>query len=266
MKNIFEMVDDRVTGLLNLDRELSFELKEELDKVTDDLNEAINKLYKVSKSVGFSLQILIWCPILLVSVLINGLVDDLTFIEELINHKWLYIIGIVLELVVGLYFLYKLLKMKKIKNSEEIKEKNKKSEEIYNKCIADLKIPSNYIDVDYLLTLNDKSKKQFDYYNQEMFTFIEDESLCIATLNEVHKIPLSEIKDVSKTDINAKFINWNKPTKPKHNKYYNCKVTIENGLVYKVKVMQINIENPLGNYYIALPEYEYQVIKDLLNR
>jgi hypothetical protein len=265
MKNIFEIVNEKEAGAFYKERELSLELKDELEKVSAEVDEVNQKISKGAVLFALAIQTLIYCPIILLLVLINGFTDDLTFMEELVNHKWVYIIGLCIELVCGLYYIYKVLKAKKITNSEEVIEKTKKSDEVYAKCIEELKIPSNHIDVDYLWEFEDNDHKKFDYYNQAMFTFVEDESLCLATLNEVYKIPLVEIKNILKTETKAKFFNWNKPTEPKNNKYNNCKVVVENGVLYKVKLCQINIENSFGNYFIAIPEYEYQVILDLIN-
>ena len=157
--------------------------------------------------------------------------------------------------------------MHKITNSEEATEMNANSEVIDKKCREELNIPDDALDVDYLWEVNEpETKKLFDFYNQEMFTYIQDESLCIATLSEVYKIPLTEIKEVIKTDTKYKFFNWNKANEPKNNKYNDCKVIVEDAIYYKVKACQINIENSLGNYFIVIPEYEYQVIKELLNK
>ena len=266
MKNLFEIVNEKPVGTFYVDRELSFELKEELDKVANELNDVSSKVNKGKLLFSLAIQTLIYCPIILVLILVNGLKDDLTFMEELINHKWVYIIGGCIELICGIYSIYKISKIKKIDNSEEVDVLTKKSDDVYNKCLEEIKIPENHINVDYLYDLSDNDHKNFDYYNQEMFTFIEDDSLCLATLNEVYKIPLTEIKGVEKSDTKSKFINWNKETEPKNNKYNNCKVMVENGIVYKVKLCQINIENSLGSYFIVLPEYEYQVIADLINK
>lgn len=268
MENLFSSKNENdIVGSIYKDKELSFETQQELDKLSEQINETQGKILKGSALYLISAYALILIPITLVCRMLISLKDGMTFMEELSSSKWFYIICLTIAIIAGTFFIYKRIKMHKITNSEEATEMNANSEVIDKKCREELNIPDDAIDVDYLWEVNEpKAKKLFDFYNQEMFTYIQDESLCIATLSEVYKIPLTEIKEVIKTDTKYKFFNWNKENEPKNNKYNDCKVIVEDAIYYKVKACQINIENSLGNYFIVIPEYEYQVIKELLNK
>ncbi len=274
MKNLFGLNKDKeeIDGIFYLDRELSKELVEEVEKSRNELDSVQKKAslpfyYKLIYYISFFYLLIV---LLFIS---SGLESDVAFIDIIKSNLILIIIGGVDIIVLILMHFYIKNKTNKIVESNETKQVVSKAEDLYNRCLEDLKIPTEHYNVDVFTSFYEekdgqvKTKKAMglSYIALQTNAFIEDNCLCLADLETVIKIPMNEITKVVKLKKRKSFINWTKEEQPKNNKYNNYKVVVQNGNIFTVACYQVVINSSFGEYEIIIPEYEYDSIKKLIN-
>ena len=162
MENLFSSKNEiDIVGSIYKDKELSFETQQELDKLSEQINETQGKILKGSALYLISAYALILIPIVLFFRMLNSIKEGMTFIEEFSDSKWFYIIGLVITFIAGSFFIYKRIQMHKIGKSEEVTQMNANSEVIEKKCREELNIPDDAIDVDYLWEVNEPKAKSY---------------------------------------------------------------------------------------------------------
>ena len=206
MKNIFGLQKDneKIDGHKYIIRSLSEELVQERENFNEELakhdkNASLPKYLKIIKYIlGFVFLCILGGTI--------GALDEHTLKEALTNAPELNIIAIVSLLVFISLTILENKKRKKVLESDEFHSFGNNSNLLLARLLNDLRIPHDSKQVDVLLyaySLNDKNKeKNFTalqmskYINMELYLFKENDSLCLANLDEVVSIPLKDIKEI----------------------------------------------------------------------
>ena len=270
MKNIFGINQEKqvIDGNFFIDRTISSEMKDEVEKADDNLEVANNSFTKYGSLFKMIYYIGSIYLIVILIIISKEFKNDVSFDIILNNYKIYIIIAVIVVLI--MLFSYKFLKnkVKKLSESEEYTNILDNTMEIYNKSLKELMIPDEHLSIDvlcYLYNEKDNKLKKYNYICLATNVFIEDESLCLADLECVLKISLNDIKEVRRLKKKYTFVNWVKNDKPKHNKYKGYKVVVQNNMLYTVSCYQIVINSAFGDYEILIPEYEIDSIKKLLD-
>ena len=271
MKNLFGIKEgsENIDGIVYLDREVSKELSEKVENTQNNHLEMTNKT-TVKGWVTLLQYILIGFGAIVIISFSNSCVEvgrDVAWK----NGKYLVIAGCI-ALAVGLgILLYSRHKTKTGVTEEEVATFEQEADALVNECKEELRIPGDAIETDVLVSYYkdepEKLKKSLgiQFMNLRTLVFNEDDSLCIADIQTVLKIPHSEIKRIVLKDKKTTFAGWNKPEPPKKNRYNGCKVLVQNGVIFTTKAYEIIIDGVFGEYCIIVPEYEKDVISNLLN-
>lgn len=271
MKNLFGInkENEKIDGIVYLDRELPQELKESIENVTDQSTEMQKKV-----------SIPTWLRIVQYILIGFGLIVVISFANVSAekgrdvawsNGKELFITGVISLLVGAGIFVYSRIKSKIGVSQEEVNEFESNANDLLVQCKTELNIPDDAKHIDVMVFTydgeNGKPKKMMgvQYMAMDATVFNEDDSLCIADVETVLKIPHSEILRIEKIKKKITFAGWNKPEPPKKNRYNGCKVLVQNGVFITTKAYEVIIESTFGSFNFIVPEYEKDILKELLN-
>ncbi len=205
--------------------------------------------------------------------IINKVIQDRTFNIVLNQSLVLFIIEGVLLVFIICMFVLKRVKVKKVVNSDEYKNKIDQYRTIEKECLEELNIPLDSPHVDVLFSFykikDNRMVNAFpsgvaDYAVFNLNIFKEDNCLCLGDFTIVVKIPLNSIKTIQLESAKYRFYGWNKDIPYNKGEYAKYKIK-SNNLVYKMdKYYSLEFEKGNKTYEIFFPEYDGQIVCDLV--
>lgn len=177
-----------------------------------------------------------------------------------------YLIPLLGVLAIGLR-IYNKRKMKKVSESEEVNEFAKRVDELGKITQQQLDIPDDIIPMDFYLY--EYKRKENDikiadpvFVNQQLGVFVEDGTLCIATLDQVYGIQIDLIS-INKIDKKVIGFKWNKEESIKSEEYkeYKLKKT-DQGITAK-SYYELSFDSMGNHYVLSVPIYEIKKIVEL---
>lgn len=249
------------------------ELKDDNRKEIEELRDETQALEK-KKKIPFWVSILIYILAIAGLIIVGAFMKNLNKFSQLMESVgYLFYIGIGLIVVaIGLTILISYHNKKLNQDPEVLEffdEATKKIEDVK----AALEIPSTAIDVDIVISMikldkngSEKIVKMLDFFgdNNEVSLFVEDNKLCIADIELVLGIPLDSIIGFELVDKKIKLPSWNKEDNPKSEKYSEYVKTVSDGIILK-NYYQLVFEVDKEKYYIVIPNYEYDRVKNLID-
>lgn len=184
-------------------------------------------------------------------------------------------IGLGLVIIGGLILLFRHLKVKKTKEDETEDKLNIKVEHLLKECYEQLNIPIDALKIDIISTKYHTNKKgEHKFANQNLFIpineetswFIEEDSLFIADLISVIKIPLNSIKALKEIDKRILLRQWNKEESFNSEKYKSYKIKPQNAGLFLIAKTYYSLEFNVDNeeYNILVPKYDLNNLLKLL--
>ena len=208
--------------------------------------------------------------------ILEGSKKEPTLKEALTNAPYLFIIAIVSLLAYITITILGKKKLKKVLESDEFNSFNNNSETLLARLLNDLRIPHDSKQVDVLLyaySLDKKNKEKnmtalqmSKYINMELYLFKENDSVCLANLDEVVSIPLRDIKEIVKVNKKIDMMQWNKDEAYNKGRYKEYKITMNQYNIYFFKpYYSIRINDGNEEFEIIVPPYDIEFFNEILN-
>ena len=276
MKNIFGVQKDneKIDGQKYIVRSLSEQLVQERDNFNKEFEEHTKKA-SLPKFINIIRSILGFIFFFILIGTIKSL-KEISLKEAFTNAPYLFIIAIVsLVAYITITFIGKK-KLKKVLESDEFNSFNNNSETLLARLLNDLRISHDSKQVDVLLyaySLNKNNKEKnmtalqmSKYINMELYLFKENDSLCLANLDEVVSIPLRDIKEIVKVNKKIDMMQWNKDEAYNKGRYKEYKITMNQYNIYFFKpYYSIRINDGTEEFEIIVPPYDIEFFNDILN-
>lgn len=203
-------------------------------------------------------------------VRLRSLLDDLSFLQAIRQSPMIFL-GLVVSflLVVGIPILT-VYRSKKFQKSEEFDSLETQEKLMVNASHAELGVPSDAQKIDVFYRFykmkNDELKNAtafYQYDNGEVEIFVRDACFCLASLEQLVSIPLSEIRGITKINKRVTMANWNKDENFDSKKYKKYKITENNAGSYVVKPCYALAV--CDSFEILIPSYDIETVTSLLN-
>lgn len=163
-------------------------------------------------------------------------------------------------------------KAKTVEDSAEFSDLKKKSFRLMDDIKEALNIPEDAKEIEVLqsrFVMKDGKEKLkasgiCPYINNQLWAFIRENDLCLADVYGVWEIPLSSIRSVEYDDSNYMlFPNWFKEEPYDSEIYRQYEVRNDGMGRYMTKTYRVTINDPKGDFYILIPDYDGQAFMDL---
>lgn len=132
----------------------------------------------------------------------------------------------------------------------------------------ELGVPQNAPKIDVLVqvyTIDAKGREKAisgatnTHTNLEFYCYANGTTLCFCNLHYVFEVPVSSIGAIEPQKKKASFPNWYKEQRCGQNPYRQYKITYDsNRRAYYCKYVKIYIDNPMGQFYVAIPNYDLE--------
>ena len=195
--------------------------KEDAQRFTDSFASVTDTIEKTKLPVVF--RILKWVLgfyALIVVLVIFKTLDTLSLAEMYSKAKFFMLSGVVSAILWLVIFLVGRTKEKIVLQEEQIDEKLEKMQEHVDELYASLGVPSDALSVDILMFSYKVKDGEIHpvsgvidttpYFNADMRTYVENGSLCLADLEEVHAFPLDQFTAMHTMSKRISVDSWNK--------------------------------------------------------
>lgn len=183
----------------------------------------------------------------------------------------IYIISIVCFFISNFIILlialniYQKTKYNKFKNSEEYKIIDKNNRAINDNAKKVFKIPQSALKIDIIYERNTVIKSKLKYINSEVYAFIRESSLCLASISNIMTIPLKSITSLKKEfKKRVHLLEWNKDEAKDSKQYRQYRISGEDLRLY-TKWYSLNIDDSRGSFIIMIPNYDAKALADLID-
>ncbi len=168
---------------------------------------------------------------------------------------------------------YERIKLKRVMSSAELKQVEHSFDELNARSEKELNVPSDYVKVDVLsfeyTVKNGKEKLRdqiyYSYSNDEMKLFKQGDNLCLADMQAVYSIPISDCKKYILKKRRAHVDTWNKDEPFNKGEYKQYRIKAEDDDSLHVKYYALQISDVFGEYELFFPEYELKAFKAIAN-
>lgn len=184
-----------------------------------------------------------------------------------------YILPVLLVTWLSIHF-YQKQSIKKVKEDDSTSNLTSRLDSIIVNAKEQLDIPETSIEMDFV-SFRYKLKKEnirivekgmTKYFVTNKSAFIENGNLCLADLNVVYSIPLSEISAVIKINKSLMTVNWNKDEEPGKGEYKKFKLGVNQfGMVVSKPYYIAQINHEQVDYSLYIPKYEIDIFLELTN-
>ncbi len=236
----------------------------ELERTREESNAIQKKItlptaLVITKFTSFFFTIVIGCGI------ISSIIKGNTFAQTYDNAPVLiYIFPIALIGWLTLYFYEKKIR-KNVEDSPELEKMEKGVEEVIKQSVEEFDIPEDAVEMDFL-AFRYKIKKDevtivssgmFTYLNIVMNTFVKDDKLCLANLEEMVEIDLKDFISIDRRDKNAMIPSWNKETQYNKEPYKKFKLKQNQmGMLFTKPYYVVDFCINGQSYMLYVPVYE----------
>ena len=200
-----------------------------------------------------------------------GMISAGSFAEGYRRVPWLFwICGICFIIWIALWIYEKKLQ-KQTADAPETKALNERAEALLRNVREQLGVPDSAMDLDVLgerfVMKNGVPKhKSFDgfneYLNLDLYAFVQDGSLFLASTDAVWEIPCSALRGVHRTK-RMSFAGWHKAEPHTARSYKKYKITVNQFGTYFAHCVQIEIADARGDFYLLIPEYDAEAFIEL---
>ena len=272
MKNIFsinlqnnEQECDRI-----IEKDISDNVKEEIRLANEEFKELAKKGKK--PNLFARIQMICFYGSFLSFIFFIDFWAKKTF-KVAVKENWiLFSLSIVLFAASIIFMLIRTKLSKALKDSEEAIALNNKYNELLKHIMDDLGVPETRIDVDVFVTpyiiKNDErvnASDKIDFINSLFGFYSDSENIYFANIEHLYKVEKSCIKEIISPDYSVNIDRWLKDSPIKSEEYKDYNVSVKRGYYTVPKVYKIIFELHNHEYYIIIPEYDFDKIKDQFN-
>ncbi len=275
MKNVFginsENENDQIDGANLIIRKVSDETSQEIEKYQNDIT-AIDEKASPSK-ISKYIKLIAYFVIMISSLFVIKSFMKKEFLEALKENIIFFVLIVVSAITMGVLTIIDNKKLKKIINSESVKEINDKGEEIQKKHDEELKIPEETINIDVLANaykvvggVNKPVSNVFDYVALDAQVFVENKNLCFVLDGAVIGIDIDSIK-VVKHNKKIKTAGWNKEEKYNKGEYSKYHIRTDQMGLFNFKfyyALEFNAD--FVDYEILIPVYDIDNLLKLIDK
>lgn len=268
MKNIFAFNKD--SDNLDVEEYITRKLEKSNEAEFDKLEEENNKIYKKYKTP-------FWVNLIMYILFVGGLLcilsmyyKKLPFEENYKDHGYLFFIGIASTIIAISMYAYFYFRNKRIDKNPEVEELINRNNRLTKNALFLLGVPDDAKNIDVLIyntktTKNNEEKDLNNFaYNLEVYLFLENDNLCLATTHEVISFPKDSFIDILKIKKTKFLINWNKPEQTNSAKYKEFVKNTNYGIRIKYSY-SIRFNYNDEELCFLIPEYDLASFLSVLN-
>lgn len=245
--------------------------KNQLDHALEELREeekdfALPVLLKVIKITCFFLSLIIFGGVV-------SSLGDVTIGQAFENAPYFFYGFPLVFMVWLLIFLYEKNKLNKGTSDQSLQNKNRVTNALVKDIFENFNVPATAKKMDVLGfkyieregTIKILPIGILTYINTEKRVFLNNETLYLADIDKVIAIPLNAIENIQKVKKKAVVNTWNKdiPFNRKPYKSYKIRANQFGQLFIHYGIMNINYKGV--KYYLYLPDYEIDVLKEMVD-
>lgn len=179
------------------------------------------------------------CYLAVILALGNLIIDDYGFCEGMKIAPLWYLVGLTALLVWWGIWVYDKRRGKSFAEDERIDKVASQSENIEEEILADLQIPEGAVELDIFtgeyIMKNGKRKnanEKSEIVNRVYRFWRDGNKLCIADLESVVSIPLTDFGKVWKVEDKKPLMSWNKADNPSDRKYTRYGISFSVGVMF----------------------------------
>lgn len=238
--------------------------QEELEK-TREKSEYLQKKVTLPPLLLIIKTICLFAVIIIGSSIIGAVLKGNTFAQAYNNAAFLFYI-LPITLVGWIVILgYEKKRQKEVMNSAEPEQIEKQVEKIIKDSADELNIPEEAFEMDFLAFRYKIKKDEIKVVSTSMFTFVniimsvfvQNQKLCLANLEQLVEISLSDFVSIERVNKNALVPVWNKEVPPTKEPYKKYKIKTNQYQTIYVKpyyIIEFNIDGQIYDLYV--PVYE----------
>ncbi len=188
------------------------------------------------------------------------------------NAPWLYWLCVICFVLWLWLFILGKRRQKQAAEAAGTQELNDQAEALLRQAREALGVPESAADLDVLaerFVMKDgkpkhKSLDGFnDYLNLDLYAYVQDGSLLLASTEEVWEIPCSSLRTMKRLKKRCSFADWHK-SEPYHSgRYRQFKITANQFGTLFAHCRQIEIADARGDFYLLIPDYEAETFTAL---
>ncbi len=161
-------------------------------------------------------------------------------------------------------YIFETVRRKKYVKSDDFKQRKEQTEDTIKKLKEKIGVPEDAVDMDVLVeryvVKNDVVKRKncgpANYGNLQVYAYVQDEHLYLASYEHVWAIPLTAFTSMELSKKRTSFTFWNKEEKPNSPRYRQYNIKFNNMGCIFARFYTVEIKDSFKEFCLLIPEYE----------